>query len=156
MVVNTGVRIDCRMDPAVPDGGWWIYKHMGIPEVLWDTTRVERWRSELQKSHPHDKEEPAIPGNEIYERVEQDNGLVNAALLDYLLEHQELIPGDWKDSKTYFWGTLYQHPLGTIGVRFMTFDEGRQRFISSIRRMSDELGKHDWALLVYDYPLPAK
>jgi hypothetical protein len=35
--------------------------------------------------------------------------VLNSNVLDYLLQHQEIIPDDWKDKYIFFWGTIYRN-----------------------------------------------
>jgi hypothetical protein len=43
--------------------------------------------------------------------------VLNANVLDYLLDHEEIIPEEWKGKYIYFWGTVYRHNRGNRYVR---------------------------------------
>lgn len=42
-------------------------------------------------------------------------------VLDYLLEHPEIIPESWKGKVIFFWGTIYRYAVGNLCVRFLNW-----------------------------------
>lgn len=60
-----------------------------------------------------------------YAEVKETKVVLNATVLDALLEHPHLIPDEWKkDEEGYtayicFWDTLYRSSLGYDGVRYL-------------------------------------
>lgn len=72
-----------------------------------------------------------IRGDILAERM-KEKGL-SASVLDYLLEHPEEIPDEWKKNKDgdtnfiYFWGTIYRNSDGYLYVRCLYFYEGHWR-----------------------------
>lgn len=64
-----------------------------------------------------------ISGTELFERM-KGKGL-NSNVLDYLYEHQELVPDEWKDGRLmYFWGTVFAAVSGNLYVRSFYWSEG--------------------------------
>lgn len=55
----------------------------------------------------------------------EDQPVLNANVLDFLREHPELIPDEWKGKFTFFWGTIYRHRDGDLYVRCLYWDGGR-------------------------------
>lgn len=61
--------------------------------------------------------------------------VMNASLLDFLLDHQQLIPERWKRDPrgkagmrlVFFWGTIYIHDAGWPTVRFLYWHDGLWR-----------------------------
>ncbi len=48
----------------------------------------------------------SMQGYDLYNLL-QDEPIVNANLLDFLLRHPHLIPDEWVSKWVYFWGTVY-------------------------------------------------
>lgn len=72
-------------------------------------------------------------GHEL--RTELDGKLVlNATILDFLEDHREFIPDDWKKGEqgntrfVYFWGTVYRRAGGNLYVLYLFWDGQRWRF----------------------------
>jgi hypothetical protein len=66
-----------------------------------------------------------LDNKEIEEYFPDFENCLNANILDYLLENQELIPESWKNIIVFFLGTQYYDPLGNICVRYLCwFGEG--------------------------------
>ncbi|MEK7611768.1 MAG: hypothetical protein AAB407_00230 [Patescibacteria group bacterium] len=115
--------VDCDVDPMIPDG-WKIEDHQKGGQWKWDPAKVNLFLSDPQK------EGKTIRGTELRKQL-QGQPVLNACVLDYLLAHPYLIPEDWKqDDKgrtryTFFWGTIYRHSNGNLGVRYLYWDGGR-------------------------------
>ena len=67
------------------------------------------------------KDQGIIEGNKIRQELASKVTL-NVCILDYLLEHRELIPEEWEKGFTnlYFWGTIF-HRRGSLFVPFLTW-----------------------------------
>ncbi len=121
--------VDCDADATIPSGySWTIERHIKGGQVRLerrgDTLYVDGKKVILQLVKRQTRN-GVIQGHEL--RKELENGklvLLNANLLDYLLEHPELIPDAWKGKVVFFWGTIYRHSVGPI-VRFLRWDDGR-------------------------------
>ena len=64
-----------------------------------------------------EQQDGCINGNVLKERL-KDKGL-SAKVLDYLLEHPELIPEEWKEKCVFFWGTIYRYTDDRLYVRYL-------------------------------------
>lgn len=103
--------IDCDADPFLPDG-WSVESHRKGGQWNWDSEQIELWLSGEQKNGWVSK------GNAL--RIELANQpVLNACVLDYLLEHPELIPEEWKGKFVFFWGTIYHDASGSLVVRYL-------------------------------------
>jgi hypothetical protein len=79
-----------------------------------DPTKIELYLDDEQKDSKY------IEGNRLREKL---NGkpVLNAVVLDYLFEHQKLIPESWRGKWVYFWGTIYRCANGRLYVRCLYF-----------------------------------
>lgn len=111
--------IDCDADPFIPSG-WKVEEHQKGGQFTWDAAQVELYLSDLQKNGK------AIEGNKLRKEL---NGkpVLNATVLDYLLEHPQLIPKEWKDKYVFFWGTIYRGSVGNLRVRDLYWSAGGWR-----------------------------
>lgn len=110
--------IDCDAEPFVPDG-WKVEKHKPGGQFTWDLDRVGLYLSKEQREVGN-----YIDGKGIRRELERRPAL-NANVLDYLLEHTELIPEDWKDKEVSFWGTVYRDcDKRGLWVRYLYWDSG--------------------------------
>ena len=57
----------------------------------------------------------AVSGHDILKEIEGQPAL-NANALDFLLEHQELIPKELKGMKIFFWGTIFYSNQAEVRV----------------------------------------
>ena len=70
-------------------------------------------------------------------------GSLNANVLDYLLEHPELIPKKWKKYRIVFWGTIYRFNKesgpseGKEFVRCLYFYKGLKRWGNDLFTIDD-------------------
>lgn len=121
--------VDCDADATIPPGyGWTIERHIKGGQVRLerrgDTLYVDGKKVILQLVKRQTRN-GVIQGHEL--RRELDNGklvLLNANLLDYLLEHPELIPDAWKGKVVFFWGTIYRRSGGGLYVRCLGWGGG--------------------------------
>jgi len=103
--------IDCDQDPFCPSG-WSVESHQKAGQFTWDPTRVEPYLS------PHQRGGKTITGTKLQKEL-SGMSVLNANVLDYLFDHPELIPEDWKGKYVYFWGTIYRHSDGNLNVRYL-------------------------------------
>jgi len=61
-------------------------------------------------------------GNEIRNQL---NGkkVLNACIMDALLEHRQFIPDEWKTGFTFFWGTIFHADDGSLNVECLKWDD---------------------------------
>jgi hypothetical protein len=57
-----------------------------------------------------------IDGNALRKEL-SGRQILNACVLDALLENPELIPEDWKHYETFFWGDVFRDEPGSLWVR---------------------------------------
>ena len=105
--------IDCDAKPYVPEDCK-VIGHQKGGQFRWNPDEVELWLCDEQNKG-------SIEGNELRKKLE-DQPVLNANVLDYLLENPQLIPEEWKGSSNFFWGTLYHSPLGALVVRYLYWD----------------------------------
>jgi len=125
-----GHIVDCDTDPTIPSSrNWTIERHIKGGKVRLerrgDTLYVDGKKVilHLVKQQTGDR---VIRGYEL--RKELDNSklvLLNANLLDYLLERPELIPDAWKGKMVFFWGTVHRRSDGDLNVRYLDWYGGR-------------------------------
>lgn len=76
-----------------------------------------------------------VKGYDLKQKLEGKN-VLGAQILDFYLEHLDLIPEDWKTKGwIFFWGTLYCAGDGRLYVRYLRWD--RTSWISVYRRLDN-------------------
>lgn len=114
--------INLDADPLIPYDSWSVEEHQKGGKVEWPFP-VKLYLSPKQKIG-------TIEGNDLRAEL-KDKPVLNANVLDYLLDHPRLIPEEWKkDEKGNtryipFWGTIYRDAYGRLCVRFLYFRGGR-------------------------------
>ena len=108
-IINLAKKPFCPKD-------WTVETHIkGDEDFEWNVSKVELFLSEKQKENYQ-------VGVELQKEIINP---FNANLLDYLLEHTELIPLEYKDKYVFFWGTIYRHAYGILCVRCLRWSGGR-------------------------------
>lgn len=105
--------IDSNKLPSIPYNGWTIESHEKMGKI--DVTKLALYLTPQQEGG-------WINGSELNKSL-KGKGL-NATILDYLLEHPELIPEDWKGKYVYFHGTVYRNSDEYLYVRYLYFGGG--------------------------------
>lgn len=120
---TSGHIIDCDADPFVPDG-WKVEEHKKGGQLSFDPAQVQFHLVDGQKGSK------SIEGNKI--RKELSNmPVMNANVLDFLLDNPDLIPEDWKTDEggntlyIFFWGTVYCGSDVGFHVRYLCWRHGR-------------------------------
>lgn len=109
--------IDCDADPFLPEG-WKVESHKRQGQLEWDPTKVKLHLS------PNQQDCKCIEGNKLRKELENEP-VLNANALDYLLARPELIPEEWKGKYVFFWGTIYRYSDGILCVRCLDWNGGR-------------------------------
>lgn len=109
--------IDLDADPFVPDG-WTVEKHQKGGQFKWRTNNVSL---HLDKSQKNGR---VIEGSKLRKELERKL-VLNANVLDYLLDHPHLIPEEWKSEFVFFWGTVYRNRDGYLFVRYFLWSDDR-------------------------------
>ena len=87
-----------------------VMEHIRYGQTEWSLERV----AILSFQHKPESWGGSIPLCEMRERGEH---FCNANVLDYLLEHQELIPEEWKNKHILFLGTTYDDSISGYSSR---------------------------------------
>lgn len=105
------ILIDCDHKPLLPGrpSNWRIEKHKKAGWIEFDPKKISLYMHEKQKKG-------GIYGTELWKELDNEP-VLNANVLDYLLVHQELIPDSWKEKYISFWGTIYCDKDGYFYVR---------------------------------------
>ena len=101
--------IDGDAKPFCPKG-FSVESHRKMGQFDFKPSKIELWLSEKQKKEGEF-------GKGFRKEIEKLDGVMNANVLDRLLENTHLIPEYWKDGFVYFWGTIYRDVSGNLCVR---------------------------------------
>ena len=102
-------------DLFIPEG-WKVESHKQDAFQA-DSSKITLYLSEGQKGS-------YVQGFKLQKELE-DQPVLNANTLDYLLARPDLIPEEWKGKVIFFWGTIYGGPDGRLYVRYLYWDDGR-------------------------------
>lgn len=103
-------------EPYIPKG----YEHW---KVSYHDGKTSFDPLELALHLEPEQEKGYIKGDVLAKRM-KGKGL-NANVLQYLLEHPDLIPEEWKEKWVYFWGTILRRPSGSLYVRCLYWYDDR-------------------------------
>lgn len=109
--------IDCDADPFVPKD-WKVEDHRPGGQFEWDPAKVKLYLSDEQRDGK------TIQGHKLREDL-KDKPVLNANVLEYLLENPMLIPDEWKGKYIFFWGTIYRNSGGNLVVRCLLWNGDR-------------------------------
>lgn len=120
--------------PRLPFAGAVVEKHTGVGTVTIEKREDGQLYIDGKKVILHLSERQLggkwLKGHEL--RTELDGKLVlNATVLDFLEDHPEFIPDDWKRDEqgntrfVYFWGTIYRDTDSDLCVRCLYWSGGR-------------------------------
>ena len=124
-IVPIAHTVDCSADPMLPDG-WTLEEHQRgsvvklekMSDGLYlDGKKIKFYLSRKQKKGN-------IEGTKLRKEL-AGKPVINACVLDYLLEHTELISEEWKKDEEgntrylFFWGTVYRDSDGDLFVRYL-------------------------------------
>ena len=114
--------IDCDAPPFIPSRnfGWEIKEHKKGGKLIWNPEMVRLYLSDEQKLCEN---KGAYTVHDLYENL-KNKPVLNANVLDFLLENPYLIPDEWKGRQIFFWGTTYSRSNGTPHVRYLYWDDG--------------------------------
>lgn len=110
--------IDLDAAPRIPYDGWNVESHTKGGQFHWNKDKVKLHLS------PNQMDGKAIEGNKLRKEL-AGLPVMNANVLDYLLDHPHLIPEEWKGNAVFFWGTIYRNPDGRLYVRYLVWNDGR-------------------------------
>ncbi len=110
------VLLDCGIAPYVPDG-WTVEEHRNCGLLDLANAKIDLFRDEGQMSRN------GMAG-EALRKALAGQPVLNAVVLDYLLEHPSLIPAEWRGVCVFFWGTIYRDSEGGLRVRYLSWSMG--------------------------------
>jgi len=105
--------IDCDADPFCPED-WSVEEHIKGGQLKWGAAKIDLYLCKEQ-------EKGSIEGNQLRKKL-KDQTILNACVLDYLIENPNLIPEEWKNKNVFFWGTIYRDSDGSLCVRGLSWD----------------------------------
>lgn len=117
--------IDTNIDPKLPFTGATVEENKKMGKIEWDPAKFE-FHLESEQTTGY------ITGNELRKRLE-GKPVVNAAFMDYLAEHPDLVPDSWKKDEQgrtryiYAWGTIFRHSDVSLCVRCWYWSDGALR-----------------------------
>jgi len=133
IIINeTTIAVNLGTAPKFPFDGAKVEQHIGEGWVIVakradglyvDGRKVILYLSKRQKG------DKGHGGHELREEL-SGKPVLNANLLDALLENLHLIPEDWKKddngntSYIFFWASIYRHSHGHLYVRYVYFRDG--------------------------------
>lgn len=107
--------IDCDENPKSLDGCE-IEEHKKGGQLEWNPDEIKLWLVDGQEENP-------VGAHELRAKL-QDQKLLNANVLYYLLENSYLIPIEWQNKQVFFWGTIYRSSNGISYVLSMYWSCG--------------------------------
>ena len=111
-------KIDNTEQPTIPYDSWTIEIHDTSLRKI-DPSKISLYVSPEQKTG-------YVEGIELQKQLKGKKPL-NATVLDWLIEHPEYIPDEWKGKYVFFWGTIYRDSDGSLCVRCLCFSGGHWR-----------------------------
>lgn len=120
--------VDCDKDPQAI-GGLRLESHRKNGMVKLEKRgndlytnghKIDLYLSDNQKRDGY------VVGTKLRKKLD-DKPTLNANVLDYFLEHQELIPESWKGKCVFFWADIYRGSLDDLYVRCLCWRGGRWR-----------------------------
>lgn len=121
--------VDCDATPKTPSG-WKIDEHRPMGQVTLENRNGKLFangKEVVRFLSPNQNNGRTIRGHELRKEL-ADKPVLNACVRDYLLEHPGLIPEDWKQGITYFWGTIYRNSDGYLYVTCLHWNGDRWRW----------------------------
>ncbi|NQV12831.1 MAG: hypothetical protein HQ530_00815 [Parcubacteria group bacterium] len=101
--------VNLSADPFLPTD-WEILEHHKDGQFEFDPNKVALYLGKYQRPGS------LMDSYELREELENRSAF-NANLLDWLLEHPQLIPREWRGKQVFFWGTVYRDSRGNHVVR---------------------------------------
>ena len=122
------IRVKLDAPPKLPFDGAEIEAHFGSGWVTVEKRKDGQLYVGGRKVILHvsecQKDGKKIKGYELCEEL-TGKTVLNANILDALLEFTHLIPEDWKEKTVFFWGTIYRNSDGYLCVRFLFWGGSR-------------------------------
>mgnify|MGYP001572432894 CR=1 FL=1 len=123
--------VNCDVHPHIPSG--WSLDGKGTEHRKGGIVKLERRGEDLYANGRKielflaEGQKGIIEGY-VLRKVLANEPVLNANVLDYLLEHPELIPESWKGKYVFFWGDVYRVSDGLLCVRYLCWLGGGWRW----------------------------
>lgn len=99
--------IDCNQTPFIPDGLFIVeHRKFGVFKLNPSYTKLDLSRK---------KKNMSIMGTDMRKHLSK-KWVMNANILDFVIENPDLVPENWKNKIIYFWGTIYGTSNGDLHV----------------------------------------
>lgn len=137
----TGPVIDCDA-PAIDIENASVLHHHHRGQIVWDPQRVE-WCTSVNEY------------KQICEPELAEQPTMNMCAMEYLRNHQQLIPPEWQSFKLFFPGTTY-HCAGTVYVPFLYYEQhcAEPKWKRSFAPITNKFEEND-VILLYPPTEPA-
>ena len=133
--------IDCDVLPTPPHNETTICKHVTHGRLVWDKDRQKEALYICKGQYGQD----SMPAMDILTEL-RDKPVLNANVLEYLLNNQDAIPNEWRNENLFymFWGTLYyNHAESMTYVRSLHFYPDRRSSLHS-PDLEPDGGREGW------------
>ena len=131
--------IDCAVGPSIQSFQGKILEvieHKKIGQMYWNNDDITLYQSPIQKNG-------TIAWDELQKELENQK-ILNANTLDFLLKYPDLIPDEWKTENQYFLrilfaGTIYRGVKEKSLVRYLYFNSRSQKWLCGIYFCSEPI-----------------
>ncbi len=113
----TKYLIDLDSAPFTPKD-WKVEEHQLGGQFEFNPKRVGLYLDQGQKKSG------VVTGHQLRGKL-KSQPVFNANLLDFLLDHPQLIPEEWKGQRVFFWGTIYRYEDDNRYVRYLVWYDGQ-------------------------------
>lgn len=126
--------VDCNALNFSAPQGHVVEEHRSDDSFVWDPSKVELFYADGQKNGK------SLDGVTLkWELKGTGKTILNANVLDYLLDHPHLIPDEWKGKYVCFWGTTYRNvKRGDLCVRGLLWHSDNESWGASITWLDEE------------------
>jgi hypothetical protein len=120
-LAEIGNNINCNVEPYIPSDSYLVEHRSG---------GIFTWDMEAQKSalwiHQEQREEEGVCAARLVTKLLTTVPVLNANVLDHLIENPHAIPKEWEPLTVSFPGTIYARRVGhTKYVRGLHYSRGR-------------------------------
>lgn len=123
-------NIDCSAKPAVPATSWTIESNQQDGTYAFNPAEAGK------KIVSFESKTTPIKGEDIIKKL---NGTgLNACVFDYLMDHKELIPKEWKNKYIVFPGTIFTDANGNRFARSIYWDKGWEAGVTYLAELYDD------------------
>lgn len=131
-LVEEGIKLEKRAN-----GKLYFENGAGIYEII-------RYLS------PEQQNNKVIQGYKLYFNGLEEKRPLNAAILRALVSNPGLIPNEWKDGRTYFWGTIATDPDGNSFVEGLYWHNKKWNYCAN--KLAGNWDAHAPAACLTDMP----